>query len=566
MSSPESRIDLACDRFEAAWKAGQRPRIEAYLAESPEPERAKLFGQLLRVELELRRRGGEAPTAEEYHLRFPDYSEAISRLFREEPSPPPDGSRPQPPEAPYHGNGPAPKDDPGATISEDRPLSFSVLTTAGEIRPLLGPSEIAALQAEFAPGVLIQNRYVLERELGAGGMGQVFLGHDDRLGRRVAIKVILPPDRRRGGYDPAHEARLREAFFEEARLGANLTHPAIATVFDFGLQGNKPFTVFEYIPGETLRALLRRRGSLPLEEVRLIIGPLAQALDFAHSRQVVHRDLKPENIRATEQGQFKILDLGLAKEFCREVDWSFAGTPAYASPEQAAGLACDGRTDQYALALIAFEMLTGRKLFEGRDPMVLLEQHRSQTLVWTDGMTRDIPDAVRDALGRALRKDPNRRFATCQEFAVAIGCQLLNTPVPLPEVILETEVERITSSWLSQYISFGRNTRSVHLVLTRDALWSAYHGEIQQIPLRTVEQFRPLITARDLGTAVSTAVAITDAEAIRRVNGSGEAHNLTLGVLDYPALFALALALCGISLSAESVEATTPVSLGLLEL
>src|SRR5205823_5143211 len=110
------------------------------------------------------------------------------------------------------------------------------------------------------------------------------------------------------------------SFAEEAKLGANLTHPAIATVFDFGFHEDRPFTVFEYIPGETLRDLLHRRGRLPLEEVRLLIAPLAQALDFAHGRRVVHRDLKPENIRATSQGQFKVLDLGLAKEFCRHAD------------------------------------------------------------------------------------------------------------------------------------------------------------------------------------------------------------------------------------------------------
>ena len=103
--------------------------------------------------------------------------------------------------------------------------------------------------------------------------------------------------------------------------------------------------------------MIERRGKLPLDEVRLIIGPIAQALDFAHARRIVHRDLKPENIRATEQRLFKILDLGLAREFSRQDDWRFAGTPAYAAPEQAAERPSDGRTDQYALAVIIFEML-----------------------------------------------------------------------------------------------------------------------------------------------------------------------------------------------------------------
>ncbi len=192
-------------------------------------------------------------------------------------------------------------------------------------------------------------------------MGRVYLGRDTRLDRPVAIKVIIPDSAGRRGDDT--EGSLRERFADEARLGANLAHPAIATVFDYGFHDGHPFTVFEYIPGETLRDLLRRRGPLPLEEVRLILGPLAQALDFAHARHIVHRDLKPDNIRATEQGLFKILDLGLARDFLRHSDWSgFAGTPAYAAPEQAAGLPCDGRADQYALAVIAFELLTGAGL------------------------------------------------------------------------------------------------------------------------------------------------------------------------------------------------------------
>src|SRR5262249_858265 len=147
---------------------------------------------------------------------------------------------------------------------------------------------------------------------------------------------------------------------------------------DFGFHEGEPFIVFEYIAGETLRDVIRQRGRLPLEETRLILGPLAQALHFAHAYHVVHRDLKPENIRATAQGHFKILALGRAKEFGARADWRFVAPPAYASPEQAAGLPCDGRTDQYALALVAHEMFTGRRLFEQPDRSEVLRMHREQ--------------------------------------------------------------------------------------------------------------------------------------------------------------------------------------------
>src|SRR5262249_34960802 len=189
-----------------------------------------------------------------------------------------------------------------------------------------------------------------------------------------------------------HETRLREAFANEARTGAGLTHPAIATVFDFGFHGSEPFIVFEYIDGPTLHDLLEQRGRLPLEEVRLVLGPLAQALDFAHARHGVHRDLKPANLRATGQGHFKILDLGLAQEFRREADWNFAGTPAYAAPEQAAGQPCDGRSDQYALALIAQEMLTGRQVFEHGDWRELLRMQCEQEPPSAGALQPDLPE------------------------------------------------------------------------------------------------------------------------------------------------------------------------------
>ena len=214
--------------------------------------------------------------------------------------------------------------------------------------------------------MVLQGRYVLERELGRGAMGLVFLGRDNRLGRPVAVKAILPAAPGSHARGTATELEYQDRFIEEARIGANLTHSAIATVHDFGYHGDTPFTVFEYVAGPTLWEVLKARGRIPLEEIQLIIGPLAQALDFAHSRFVVHRDLKPANIKATGQGNFKILDLGLATEFRRQADWAFCGTPAYASPEQASGLPADGRSDQYALALITYELLTGRRPFSSR--------------------------------------------------------------------------------------------------------------------------------------------------------------------------------------------------------
>jgi serine/threonine-protein kinase len=332
----------------------------------------------------------------------------------------------------------------------------------------------------------LQDRYVLERELGRGGMGMVFLGRDNRLDRPVAIKAILPGELGSRARGMITEREVRERFTDEARIGANLTHPAIATVHDFGFYGENPFTVFEYLPGTTLHEVLKRRGCLPLEEVRLISGLLAQALDFAHSRFVVHRDLKPANIKATEQGDFKILDLGLATEFRRQANWAFCGTPAYASPEQAAGLPADGRSDQYALALIVWEMLAGRRPFVAREVAELLEMHRSHEPPSLGELVPSVPAPVEDAVRRALSKKPSDRYPTCTQFVAAIGCQLLSGKAATPEILLETDAGvKYAGSDRLQFRMGGR--REVHLILSGDSLWSLRGVEVRRTPLRLID-------------------------------------------------------------------------------
>jgi hypothetical protein len=359
-------------------------------------------------------------------------------------------------------------------------LTYAKAEKGGAIGPLLGAEGHEHLRATFAPGVVLQARYIIEREIGHGGMGRVYLGRDERLTRSVAIKVILPG----GGRGPETDARLQKAFVEEARLGANLTHPAIATVYDFGLHGDVPFTIFEYIPGPTLRSLMPPLRRIPLEDVRTLLGPLAQALDFAHARFVVHRDLKPENIKATEQGQLKILDLGLAKEFRRHADWSgFEGTPAYASPEQAAGLPCDGRTDQYALALIAYEMLVGRRPYTERDPWELLRRHRDEPPPPPQRFGAGLPDSVCVALLKALNKDPNRRFATCEEFAREIGCRFLSDVITPPEILLEANV------WTRRWAPLPWPIHE-HVVLTPHALLRERAGEVTEWPVASMKAFQ----------------------------------------------------------------------------
>lgn len=310
----------------------------------------------------------------------------------------------------------------------------------------------AELLQEFGIGTLLNERYYLTQVLGSGGMGLVFLGHDQRLDRKVAIKII--PQRE----EKATEARER-LLEREAKLGAGLNHPNVATVYDFGLHGKRAYAVFEFVEGETLRSVVNRRGRLSLEEVSHLVETLARALDFAHSKGIVHRDLKPENICFTPQGDFKILDLGVAHNICDEsLPGVFFGTPAYSSPEQAKSLPLEGKSDQYALALIAFELLTGKRPFYNKNPVALLNLHISEPPPKITEFVPDIPESVESALLQALAKSPQQRFACCRDFAHALKGQSTETVALRHLIPIRTE----------ERIAFFLSHVSEHFLTVRD--------------------------------------------------------------------------------------------------
>jgi predicted Ser/Thr protein kinase len=293
-------------------------------------------------------------------------------------------------------------------------LRFCRSVADGSIAPAWDDAREAELQGEFEVGLTIEGRYLLQKKLGNGSMGRVFLAKDLRLDRSVAIKVLLHP---RPGV-----TNLESALEREAKLGASLNHKGIAAVYDFGFHDNKSYTVFEYVEGETLRRLIHRRGRLALDEVIEIAGDLAAALDFAHVQGVIHRDLKPENVCFTKGGEFKILDLGLAYDVKGTAEkGTYSGTPAYSSPEQAECHPIDGKSDQYALGLIAFEMLTGAKAFIDADPRALLEKQIKQAPPRPREVLPQIPEQAERAILRALSKRPDDRFATCREFVRELG-------------------------------------------------------------------------------------------------------------------------------------------------
>lgn len=337
-------------------------------------------------------------------------------------------------------------------------------------------------------GLLLQNRYRIVEELGQGGFGIVYLAEDVRLRRKVAVKMMLP----RRIQTKSDVAALEKLFTEEAQVAASLHHSAIANIFDIGLHADLPYMVFEYVAGESLRDRMRRHPRWTIDEIRRFVLPVSEALDYAHRLRVVHRDLKPENIRITVNGEYKILDLGLARRFDAEGDWCFAGTPAYASPEQAAELPSDGRIDQYALSVILYEMLAGVRPFLSKNPYELLDMHRKVQPPHPRTIVPTVSESVAQTVLRGLSKDPTKRFASCSELAAALGCAVADRAfeVDQNEFLLESTVT-IRSRLI---VGLVRG----NLILTAKVLWMSMNDAVREIPIDSIKSCRTLWGGRTL--------------------------------------------------------------------
>lgn len=353
-------------------------------------------------------------------------------------------------------------------------IRFCVSAADGSIAPAWDDGQEAQLAGEFEVGLTVAGRYLLQQKLGNGSMGRVFRAKDLRLDRSVALKVVL--------HGRQEMADLESILEREAKLGASLNHRGIAAVYDFGLHHDKSFTVFEFVEGETLRHLIRRRRRLPLDELLPIVHELAAALDFAHVLGVIHRDLKPENICLTRSGELKILDLGLAYDTRRECNSpGYAGTPAYSSPEQADCRPVDGKSDQYALALIVFEMLTGAPAFTDARPHALLRQQIEQSPPRPGDIIPDVPEYAERAILRALSKSPDDRFASCREFARELGGP---RDVTVSRHIVATPHEARIGFFLSHVADESLLARRLGLELERQryACWFYGRDAIPGIP------------------------------------------------------------------------------------
>jgi serine/threonine-protein kinase len=272
----------------------------------------------------------------------------------------------------------------------------------------------------------LADRYTPEREIGSGGMATVYLAEDRKHRRNVAIKVMRPE---------IAAAIGPERFLREIEIAAKLNHPHILPLFDSGEADGFLYYVMPFAEGESLRDRLRRQERLPVPEAIRVIDQVASALTYAHAQGVVHRDIKPENILLAGD-QALVADFGIARALEaaggeRLTGTGMAiGTPAYMSPEQAFDQAeVDGRADVYAMGCVLFEMVSGRVPFQSRTPQALFAQHVAGTVPSLRALDDDIPQFVDRAVGRALAKEPGRRFSSPRELAETLNSETVVAPV-----------------------------------------------------------------------------------------------------------------------------------------
>ncbi len=285
-------------------------------------------------------------------------------------------------------------------------------------------------------------RYVLSRKLGAGGMAEVWEAFDEGLHRSVAVKVVRD--------EIAGEAEFRERFIREARLAAGLEHPRILPIYDFGTEAGITYLVMPLLPGGSLRE--RITGPMHPDEAVDCLASIAAALDHAHARGVLHRDVKPSNVLVDASGSLLLADFGLAKNTAVSSELTatgmVVGTPAYMAPEQAIGRPVDARADQYALGVLAFELLTGRTPFRSESPFAVLDKHLREAPPPPSAFVPSLPPSVDAVLARALAKQPQERFATCREMVEALAFAL-GVSVPVRPSTAVRPVGALDPTWIA---------------------------------------------------------------------------------------------------------------------
>ncbi len=291
-------------------------------------------------------------------------------------------------------------------------------TLSAAVTPERRKMEITRPAPELVLGEVLGNRYRIQRLLGRGGMGAVYLADDEVLGEPVALKII-------SSLWSADPTALVDRFRREASAARKVSSPNVIRIHDLGeTRDGLLYLSMEYFPGRTLSDMLAARGRLSAPDLRDIVGQICDGLAAAHDAGVVHRDLKPQNVLVGERNAVKLIDFGLAKTaFLASLTATglMMGTPQYMSPEQVRGKDCDARSDLYSLGALAYHAATGHPPFEGDNPIAIGFAHCSEDPAPPRELCPDVPEALSDMILRALAKDPKQRPASAHEFRRALG-------------------------------------------------------------------------------------------------------------------------------------------------
>lgn len=366
-------IDAVCTRFEAAWQAGARPRLEAALADIEPDLRPELSFELLAVEIELRSQAGETPRADDYLGRFPE--PLVTRAFAQS----------------HLDAGDAATHDIATGSPDDTDRSLSLVA-----RDLV-PRQL--------PG------YAVRGVLGQGGMGVVVRAWDEKLHRDVAIK-LLPSSF-------AADEQRRQRFLREARACAAIRHPHVVGIHAVADDHDPPFLVLEFVDGVSLAEHLTHERQLPIDEVVRLAAEIAAGLAAAHARGIVHRDVKPGNVLLERDGRARLTDFGLARGSDPDGLTStglIVGTPQFMSPEQIEGRPVDARSDLFSLGALLYRMLTGRCAFTGDSAIALARQICDQPPRPITELRPDVPAWLAGIVDRLLAKRPEERIGSADEL------------------------------------------------------------------------------------------------------------------------------------------------------